>query len=939
MSRHWLQWKLALVWAAALLFTLESSFLVLTSYAKSPSDEEVALYHHILVTDVVRLHEYRKLTNTSLIKMTERAVRRILWKLDHPAPDQPYGAAEFRQLQQTGGADQPVPENALGVAVETVEKLRNAVTQTIQPIQRAAPRGGAPEAGIESGPATYSVGGIPVGPAISARRSSVLPGVAPVESAGQANPSAGILPLEIEPLPRAEQLQPRAIPSPESPAAGISIANWKWLGPGNIGGRTRAILVHPQDPNIIWVASVAGGIWKTTNGGQSWGPLADFMANLNVSTLAMDPRNSDVIYAGTGEGFYNLDAFRGAGIFRSTNGGATWTQIPTTANSTFQFVNRLAIASDGSFLLAATRRGIFRSTNFGDTDLSSVTFLPVTGITGRDVLDVDCSATQCVAGGRGHTAYYSSDSGTSWSLATGLPDMDAGQTFKGRVELAITIADPNVVYASIDRASGEIYRSDDGGKSYGLRSSGTEYLSGQGWYNNAVWAGDPTNPDLVVVGGLDLHRSTNGGTTLTRISEWWQVPSSAHADHHVIVAHPLYDGISNRTVYFGNDGGIYRNDDILTASLTGGWVALNNNYGVTQFYGAAGNPSSGRIVGGAQDNGTLLYTPPPGPNTGPNEYTAMYGGDGGWSAADPTNPNFMYGEYVYLQIHRSVNGGSSSNYIWNGILDSSVSNRALFIAPFILDPTDANRMLAGGISLWQSTNVKAATPSWKEIKVPVAGNCGPRYLGKCPISAVEAQRGPALAGASNVLAVGYADGQVFLTTDGTASQPTWERIDDNSPLPDRYVTRVRIDPSNVDRFFVTFAGYESGNIWMTSDGGLTWQDLGSQLPPISIYDVAILPGNPDTIYAATEVGLFVSENGGSNWWPTNQGPANVAVQELFWMGPMLVAATHGRGIFWIDLSGVQVVASASTRMAPATESPAGTALPTQVIPTDPANSR
>ena len=452
------------------------------------------------------------------------------------------------------------------------------------------------------------------------------------------------------------------------------------------------------------------------------------------------------------------------------------------------------------------------------------------------------------------------------------------------------------MYASVDNASGELYRSSDGGRTYALRNNGAEYLSGQGWYNNAVWAGDPTNPDLVVVGGLDLYRSTNGGTTLAQISEWWRAPLSAHADNHAIIAHPLYDGITNRTVFFGNDGGIYRNDDVLSATVTGGWLALNNNYGVTQFYGAAGNVSSGRIVGGTQDNGTLLYRPPPGPNTGPNGYTAMFGGDGGWSAADPTNPNFMYGEYVYLQIHRSVNGGASANYIWNGIADASVRGRALFIAPFILDPADPNRMLAGGRSLWRSQNVRAATPSWQEIKTPAPGS---------PlISAVEARRSVGATGASNVLWVGYTDGRVERATNGTAGQPAWTRVDENGParLPDRYVTRVRIDPSDVNRVFATFAGYQTGNIWRSTDGGTTWTDIGSQLPAVSIYDVAINPADPRLVYAATEVGLFASEDGGGSWWPTNQGPANVAVQELFWMGQVLVAVTHGRGMFWIDLA-------------------------------------
>ena len=156
-------------------------------------------------------------------------------------------------------------------------------------------------------------------------------------------------------------------------------------------------------------------------------------------------------------------------------------------------------------------------------------------------------------------------------------------------------------------------------------------LSKQVWDDNVIWAGDPRRADLVVVGGLDLHRSTDGGRTLQRISEWWRVPLSAHADHHGIFSHPNYNGTTNRQVYFTNDGGIYLNRDVLTAGLVSGWVPLNDRYGVTQFYGAAGNRYSGIVVAGAQDNGTQVI----GRSLGCNGYASMFGGDGGYSAADP----------------------------------------------------------------------------------------------------------------------------------------------------------------------------------------------------------------------------------------------------------------------------------------------------------------
>lgn len=580
-------------------------------------------------------------------------------------PDNPQEAADFRLLRKLDDKGQIQP-GALIEAIEAAKRLRQ--TPPTHPDRPAA----AVPPGVVAPPVT--VAGLPVGPV-------------PAPPAGEV-----------------EQPQPLT--------AGISPGGWTWLGPGNIGGRTRALVVHPTTPTVMWAGSVGGGVWRTTSGGVTWAPLTDFMGSLAVSCLVLQPADpphppaSTVLYAGTGEGYYNGDALRGAGLFKSTDGGVTWTQLSSTANPNFYWVNRLAFSADGKTLLAATRNGLFRSTNGGTTWTS----LPAP--VNREILDVrfhPTDNTRCVAAGRGGEAFYSTNGGTAWTQATGLPSV-AG--FGGRVELAYARANPNTLYASVDNNAGEVYVSADGGKTFALKNTGTNYLGGQGWYDNTIWAGDPTNVNLVVVGGLDLYRSTNGGTTFTQISQWWQAPASAHADHHTIVSHPGYNGISNKAVFFGNDGGIYRANDVTAVAGTSGWVVLNNNYGATQFYGAAGNPTSGRIVGGTQDNGTIRFTPPVG--TGVNSWTTMFGGDGGFCAADPTDPNFFYGEYVYLQIHRSTNAGTSASYIYSGIGDAG--SRANFIAPFILDPNNPNTLLAGGQQLWRSVNVKASTPFYTSIK-------------------------------------------------------------------------------------------------------------------------------------------------------------------------------------------------------------------------------
>lgn len=386
-------------------------------------------------------------------------------------PDNPQEAADFRLLRKLDDKGQIQP-GALIEAIEAAKRLRQ--TPPTHPDRPAA----AVPPGVVAPPVT--VAGLPVGPV-------------PAPPAGEV-----------------EQPQPLT--------AGISPGGWTWLGPGNIGGRTRALVVHPTTPTVMWAGSVGGGVWRTTSGGVTWAPLTDFMGSLAVSCLVLQPADpphppaSTVLYAGTGEGYYNGDALRGAGLFKSTDGGVTWTQLSSTANPNFYWVNRLAFSADGKTLLAATRNGLFRSTNGGTTWTS----LPAP--VNREILDVrfhPTDNTRCVAAGRGGEAFYSTNGGTAWTQATGLPSV-AG--FGGRVELAYARANPNTLYASVDNNAGEVYVSADGGKTFALKNTGTNYLGGQGWYDNTIWAGDPTNVNLVVVGGLDLYRSTNGGTTFTQIS-------------------------------------------------------------------------------------------------------------------------------------------------------------------------------------------------------------------------------------------------------------------------------------------------------------------------------------------------------------------------------------------------------------------------------------
>ena len=708
-------------------------------------------------------------------------------------------------------------------------------------------------------------------------------------------------------LPLNTRLLPADIPAAVKkgkPIAAQSLTptSWTWKGPGNIGGRIRTMVIHPTQTNRLWVGSVGGGIWYSSNSGVSWVPVNDFMSNLAVSTLALDPNNPNTMYAGTGEGFYNADGIRGAGIYKSTDGGVTWAQLASTANNNFLYVNRLAISPDGAILLAATSSAIYRSTNRG----TSWTLVLNGSTTIGDVEFHPTDATKAVASGYAHQLYYSTNGGTSWTAASGGPSGGTGYN-GGRVEVRYAKSNPTITYATFDYGSAsQLFKSTDGGVTYAKvfdsTTAGTAaWLTTQGWYANALWV-SPVDPNFIVVGGLDIYRSTNGGASFTQISQWYSAPNSAHADHHGIFNDPGYNGSANNLVYFTNDGGVYKAANVATVSLTSGWQELNNQLGITQFYGAGVNAANGTIVAGAQDNGTVRYTT----SAGTENWSTMFGGDGGYCAADQDNSAYYYGEYVNLEIHRSTNSGASSSYIYTGISDAGGATE--FISPFILDPNNQATLLAGGTSLWRTTNARASTVSWSAVKAAD---------GTSHITAVAVAPGD-----SNLIWVGHLNGDVFKTINGTATSPTWTKVDDNATaLPARRVTHIAVDPTNSNRVYVTFGGYTGSNVWQTTNGGASWTSATGTLPAAPVYGLAISPLTPQTIYAGTDVGVFASDDGGTTWSTTNLGPTLASVQELFVSGANLVTVTHGRGVFTAPLTPTADTTPPTLTITPADGSP------------------
>ncbi len=719
-------------------------------------------------------------------------------------------------------------------------------------------------------------------------------------------------------------------------------ATWSPLGPGNIGGRTRAILINPQDPNVMYAAGVSGGVWKTTNGGQSWTPIADVIGNITVSSMVMEPGNPNTIYVGTGEGIYGFEQdtsigdFRGAGIFKTTNGGANWTRLDSTKNQDFYYVNDLVISpNDKNRIYAATQTGVWRSADGGTTWARALE--PKND--GGDVVTAGCldlairtdKQTDFVFASCGNfepaTIYRNTDAAGTGTWESVLTDPAMGRT-----SLAIAPSNQEIVYAlaaSVDfgpYADGlhAVFRSTSGGaaNSWTTQVSNTDpnklntlllsnpliatltdcqldlsddFIS-QGWYDNVI-AVDPLDPERVWAGGIDLFRSDDGGKNWGVASYWWLEPpgavkssSYAHADQHVIVFHPQYNGASNQTMFTGCDGGVFRTDNARAAVATGKtatckgensavkFTAINNDYGVTQFYSGAVSPDGKTYFGGTQDNGTLLGTD----GGGVNGWKEINGGDGGYAALDFTNPNTLYASFPDISFVKSTDGGATFGDAIAGINDGG-----LFITPFAMDPSDPQRLWTGGDFIWRTDNGAAR---WFRASTITAGVTQVSAIAIAPTD-------------SNRMLVGMADGYIHRNSNALAATGTtnWPSTRPRSG----WLSSLAIDPGNKDIAYATYSTFTGTHVWRSVDGGATWNALDGSgagaLPDVPVHSIAIDPSNTARLYIGTDVGVFTSTDGGANWAVETTGFPNVITESLQVQiangVTQIYAFTHGRGVW------------------------------------------
>lgn len=670
----------------------------------------------------------------------------------------------------------------------------------------------------------------------------------------------------------------------------ISSITWEERGPKNVGGRTRALLFDLNDATnaTVWAGSVGGGLWKTTNiysNSMSWAAANDLFENLAVTTIAQHPTNHDTIFFGTGEGWYNIDAIRGDGIFRSTDGGVNWTQLTKTTSSTFNYVQKIVVSSNGYVFVATRDGGIQRSTDNGE-NWSQV--LGTSSVTSTNrVADIEIAANGDIYAALGifgaDGIYKSVNNGTKWNKKY------TSSSSEERIEIACAPSDFKSVYAIVQSAStngvSKMMKTTDSGANWSSMSSvswqdqcfgsySSDFSRGQAWYD-LLLSIDPNDKDVVTVGGVDIFRTNNGGSSWNQVSSWTGCTTEfVHADHHTMVYAPG----SSDTAIFGNDGGVYVSKDMTSGSRT-----ISNqgtNYNTTQYYACAIHPakSSNHMLAGSQDNGTQRYL-----STGINATVEEIGGDGAFCHINQIHPDTQLGAYTRNNVRISLNGG----YSWSTLSGSeSVGN---FINQSDYD--DANSVL---YSARNGNQVKR----WKNVGGTVsATNMSSTTMGSSQASAIRVcPNNP------ESVYIGTEGGRVIKITGANGGTPTFTNLTTGT-LPTGNVSCIEVENGDSNHLLVTYSNYgSSGNVYRTTNGGTSWTDITGDLPDMPIRWITFSPIANSAALVATELGVWSCDNitaGSVDWGPSNTSFPNVRVDmlQIRKSDSTVIAATHGRGLF------------------------------------------
>jgi uncharacterized protein (TIGR03437 family) len=700
-----------------------------------------------------------------------------------------------------------------------------------------------------------------------------------------------------------------------SGARAVPQTSWNFIGPQPINfgsqylnsGRVASLAIDPRSDDTVYAGGAEGGVWKTTDGGNTWTPLTDDQPALAVGALALDPSHPDTVYAGTGEENFSQDSYSGVGILKSTDAGQTWTNYP--GPFTQHYIGGLAVhPTNGVTVLAACSIGVYRSTDAGQTWT-----LVQTGVATAVYFDpaqpgVAWAAIGNPFGSTLNGVYRSTDSGATWTLVDGsAPNSLPPQDEMGRIQIVKVPTSPNTAYAIVTSpivGPGSnllgIYQTIDAGANWTKFSGVPDFCTPQCWYDLAM-APHPSNPQIIFAGGKVLNvRSLDGGNTWT--TQNVGAIGLPHADDHAIAF--THDGAM---LYLGNDGGMWSSQNYQGTSAV--WNDLNATLAITEYYpNLSIDPNNSRLtLAGSQDNGTHIYS-------GQLEWSLIYGGDGGWTAIDPSAPQLSYISLPDIQLFRLTNLPDPTELIPT-VYGINQNDRQRFISAWILDPVTPQTMYYGtqylyksvdGGGQWQAispdlTDAPAGTPSSDSLYV---------------ISTIAVS--PAN---TNTIYTGAVSGAVYQSTDGGV---TW--TDRSAGLPTRSATHITADPIDPSVVYVTFSGYAgitdfyAGHVYRSSNGGGSWTDISGNLPNLPVDDLVIDPDLPNTIYIGTDAGVMATADGGQTWAPLGTGFPNVVVQSLVLhhASRTLRAATHGRSVWDYPLGAVSTATPSITSLSPAT---------------------
>ncbi len=683
-----------------------------------------------------------------------------------------------------------------------------------------------------------------------------------------------------------------------------STLQWLPVGPKGItqifpshwgvsSGRCRALDIHPQDPNIAYIGAASGGIWKTTDGGQNWQSISDNFNSITFGAIAIDPNNPEVVYAGTGEACNGLSPFTyyGDGLYKTTDGGLTWTKIgaelnvkthvgdivvnPNNSNLVYA-----AFAGGNSYIPNPERTGVWRSTDAGQTWQKTLSV--------SEAYDIECNPTDenivyAAAGGANNNAgfYKSTDKGQTWVKSNN----GLGSTSNiSRMQISICYGSPNIIYGYTFGSSTKAFKTTDAGTNW-VELTSTNPLGGyhasMGWYDQGNYdlsvAVKPDDPNFVLIGNVELHKSTDGKNfSVFRIpgsTDIWGSP--VHVDYHKIV----YSKSNPQIVYLISDGGVFRSTD-------GGnsWKNKNNGISTIQFYCIASHPTDrNKIIGGAQDNGNFRTL-----DAGSTNWECSSTGDGMNCFFDHTNPNTVYFSTQYGSLLKSNNQGNF-NSVTSIKPNYSTNENPFWNAPFFMHPTNNNIIYVASTRLWRSTNAgNNWTPMSSYFNASVSSMDQNRLYPEIMI---------ACAGGNF-----SSNPTVYVSTDEGI---TWTSVDQNIPGSKRFISNVKTDPIKRNIIYAVRSGFGSGKIYKSDNLGLTWVNISGNLPDIPHNDLFIDPSAPGYLYTANDFGVYQTTDGGVNWTRINNGMPIVPVMDLDYVKygttRLLRAGTYGRSAYELEL--------------------------------------